>query len=132
MSKLTREGARNLTTTIDRIASVIQENAALLGIDSKIAKDFAYRCDLVSDAVETTAVANYPKSVVAEEIAEEIGEEVSGPLVDGEVTKDLGGQFTQKEFAQLTEVAEKLAKAASVFTSRSRKPVADYGFGLIK
>ena len=131
MKKLTRRGARNLTAAIDRIASAIQDNASVLGIDSKIAKDFAYRCDLVSDAVETTAVTNYPKSAVAEGIADEIGEEVPGPWVDGEVTKDLAGQFTQKDFSQLTDVAEKLAKAASAFSGFAGQ-AADHGFNLTK
>ena len=133
MSKLTRKGARNLTASIDRIASTIQENAALLGINTKIAKDFAYRCDLISDAVETTAVTNYPKAAT-ESPADDIGKEVSGPLVDGEVEKDSAGHFTQNEFSELTDVAEKLASAASALAKITPKTAAinDHGFGLIK
>ncbi len=137
MSKLTRAGARNLTATIDRIASAIQDNAALLGIDARIAQDFAYRCDLISDAVETTAVNNFPKAA-ADFSADEIGGEVPGPLVDGEVEHDAAGHFTQGEFSELTEVAEKLAKAATLLAnvgsvkSGSDESVKDYGFDLIK
>jgi len=109
MDKLTREGARNLTSNIDRIASTVQEHAALLGIDSKIAQDFAYRCDLISDAVESTAVNNFPKR--AEDVAAEIGEVEPGPIIDGEVDHDAAGHFTQEQFHQLTEIAEKLASA---------------------
>ena len=58
--KLTRKGALNLTSSIDRIASAVQENASVLGIPENIAKDFSYRCDLISDAVERTAIANSP------------------------------------------------------------------------
>jgi len=130
MSKLTRKGARNLTASIDRIASTIQENAALLGIDPKIAKDFAYRCDLISDAVETTAVTNFPKAA-GDFDAEEIGEEVKGPLVEGEVDKDSAGHFTQKEFSELTEVADSLSKAASLI-AKIATPVNDHGFDLTK
>lgn len=108
MSKLTREGARNLTSTIDRVASAVQENAALLGIDPKIAMDFAYRCDMISDAVETQAVANFPKNA---DVAEEIGEVEPGPIEDGEVDHDAAGHFTQEQFHQLTDIAEKLASA---------------------
>ena len=132
MGKLTRHGARNLTAAIDRIASAVQDNPALLGIDPKIAKDFAYRCDLISDAIETTAVANFPKA--AAEDTDEIGAVVPGPLVDGEVDADSEGHFTQGEFSQLTEVAEKLAKAASALASAAPKgaPVKDHGFDLTK
>jgi len=134
MSKLTRKGARNLTASIDRIASTIQENAALLGIDAKIANDFAYRCDLISDAVETTAVTNFPKAATAEFPADDIGKEVPGPLVDGEVDKDSAGHFTQNEFSELTDVAEKLASAASALAKITPKTAAvnDHGFDLTK
>lgn len=133
MSKLTRRGARNLTATLDRIASAVQDNPALLGIDSKIAKDFAFRCDLISDAIETTAVTNFPKSA-SDFPADEIGAEVPGPLVDGEVEADAAGHFTQDEFSELTAVAEKLAKAASVLSKVAPKGtvVKDHGFDLTK
>jgi hypothetical protein len=71
MSKLTRRGARNVTATLDRIASVIQENPEVLGIDPKIAMDFAHRCDLISDAIETTAAINYPRKAAEKELAED-------------------------------------------------------------
>lgn len=60
-TKLTRRGARNVTATLDRIANLMQSEAAALGIDPKIAKDFALRCDMISDCVERTAMINFPK-----------------------------------------------------------------------
>jgi hypothetical protein len=144
MSKLTRRGARNLTTALDRIASALQENHAVLGIDQKIANDFAYRCDLISDAVESTAIANHPKA--ADEnapqkgpeyntakpgIEREIGAEVGGPIYeeDPATSTDLKGQFTQKDFHQLTDLAEKLKTAASLVLPTPEQKVADdYGF----
>lgn len=150
-TRLTREGARNLTATIDRIASAVQDNASLLGIDAKIAKDFAYRCDLISDAVETTAVANTPKMadentavpsagdvymVAKPGIQKEIGEETDGPIYeeDPASSTDIDGHFTQEKFHELTEMAEKLEKAASAITAMASKkaPVADHGFNLTK
>lgn len=150
-TKLTREGARNLTATLDRIASAVQQNAALLGIDAKIAKDFAYRCDLVSDAVESTAVANFPKNadensavpsdgdvymVAKPGIQNEIGAETDGPLYeeDPASSTDIDGHFTQESFHELTDMAEKLGKAASAITAMAAKkaPVADHGFNLTK
>lgn len=144
MAHLTRQGARNLTATLDRIASAVQENPSLLGIDAKIAKDFAYRCDLISDAVERTAVTNFPKSadentavpsaggaymVAKPGIEKEIGAETKGPIYeeDPATSGDIKGQFTQADFHQLTELAEKLKTAAMVAT-----PVRDHGFDLTK
>lgn len=69
---LTRQGARRLTSMLDRLASVIQENPDILGVNSKIAQDFAYRCDLLSDAIETRAVQNFPRQ--ASENCESCGE----------------------------------------------------------
>ena len=125
MAKLTRRGARNLTATIDRIASAVQENAAMLGIDPKIARDFAYRCDLISDAVETTAVANFPRRA-SEVDPSDIGEEVPGPLVDGLDDVELDDHFTQKEFSEVEGVAPKQA------SRRGLRQVRDYGFNLTK
>jgi len=55
MAKLTRRGAANVTTDLDKIASLFQNRAAALGVPEKIAHDFAYRCDLLSDHIEKYA-----------------------------------------------------------------------------
>jgi hypothetical protein len=60
--KLTRLGARSLTMTLDRVASVFQNHHDLLGVPEDIAMDFAKRADRMSDAVETTASINFPKA----------------------------------------------------------------------
>lgn len=61
-ANLTRQGALNLTSTLDRVATVIQERFATLGIPEDVALDFAKRADLISDAVEIQAAANQPLS----------------------------------------------------------------------
>lgn len=104
--QLTRKGARGLTSAIDRVAECVQNNHNVLGIDPKIAMDFAYRCDLISDAVETTAVTNHPLDKSAEYAADEIGAETKGPIYQEDPSPDLKGQFTQKEFQQLTDEVE--------------------------
>ena len=104
--QLTRKGARELTSAIDRVAECVQHNHTILGIDPKIAMDFAYRCDLISDAVETTAVTNHPLDKSAEYAADEIGAETKGPIYQEDPSPDLKGQFTQKEFQQLTDEVE--------------------------
>jgi hypothetical protein len=66
---LTRQGALNVTSDIDRIATLVagvrQPDGSYvggqyeaLGIPEKIAYDFAWRCDVLSDAIEKRAVAN--------------------------------------------------------------------------
>ncbi len=107
--ELTRKGARNLTEALDKVASTLQNAHDTLGIPEKIALDFAYRCDLISDAVEKKAVAN---TKVAEAAVEELGAETTGPIFEEDSDPDLKGQFTQKEFSELTEMAEKLEKKA--------------------
>jgi hypothetical protein len=136
MSTLTRRGARNLTATLDRIASAIQENPSLLGIEDKIAADFAYRCDLISDAIETQAVSNFPKAA-ADFAADEIGEEEPGPLVQVDSDEPwMKGHFTQEDFHQLGQIAEKLASAAQVLSApvseKTASEINDHGFDLTK
>ena len=63
--KITPNGAKELTAVMDRIATVVQKNPEILGIDPKIAFDFAHRIDLISDAVETTAAINFPEGKTA-------------------------------------------------------------------
>jgi hypothetical protein len=46
---------------LDQVATVVQGNPSVLGVDSRIAADFAYRCDLLSDAIETRAINNFPR-----------------------------------------------------------------------
>jgi len=55
MANLTRRGAANVTTDLDKLANLFQIRAAALGIPEKIASDFAYRCDLLSDHIEKHA-----------------------------------------------------------------------------
>ena len=116
MATLTRRGALQVTSSLDRVAHVIQQNFAVLGIDQKIATDFAYRCDLLSDAIERRAAA-------VEKVADEntsilgdtgnndpatIGEDVGGPLEIVEPPSEpwMDGHFSQQNFRQLGEAQE--------------------------
>jgi hypothetical protein len=107
--ELTRKGARNLTEVLDKVASTLQSSHESLGVPEKIALDFAYRCDLISDAVEKKAVE---ATKLAEKAVEELGAETTGPIFEEDADPDIKGQFTQKEFSELTEMAEKLEKKA--------------------
>ena len=77
MAKLTRRGAANVTTDLDKIASLFQNRAAALGVPEKIAHDFAYRCDLLSDHIE-----KYATRLAAAE-GDETAEEEEAPAVAG-------------------------------------------------
>ena len=70
MARITRQGARNVTLDLDKIASLFQDHHELMGIPQKIAADFAYRCDLISDHVERHVLA-MEKSASEEEEGKE-------------------------------------------------------------
>jgi hypothetical protein len=127
MARLTRQGARNLTAALDNIAQVVQHRAAMLGLDKRTATDFAYRCDLLSDAIERTASANFPLRQAAnaygkgnddEGMSVEhgeggfdpnlIGDEVPGPLeiIDPPSEPWMDGHFTQEKYHVLGELQE--------------------------
>ena len=72
---LTRKGARRLTSMLDQVATVVQGNPSVLGVDGRIAADFAYRCDLLSDAIETRAVNNFPRQASEHDDEEEAEDE---------------------------------------------------------
>lgn len=90
-NRITRRGARDLTTLIERVANTIQHNPHVLGIDPRIAHDFALRCDMISDAVELTAAINFPLSV--------------GPKTESD--EPYMRTFDQEEFSQLSGRVEK-------------------------
>ena len=52
---LTKEAAQAITADLDRLAQLFEADHKALGIPTNVAKDFAYRCDLLSDFVEKRA-----------------------------------------------------------------------------
>jgi hypothetical protein len=87
--KLTREGARSVTMTVDRIASLVQDHHGVLGIPADVALDYAKRSDLISDAIETRAVQNTPLPREAAEV-DQVPAQDDDPDVSG-VTEESGG-----------------------------------------
>lgn len=85
---LTRQGARNFTQALDRVATVVQNRHAVLGLPQDVALDFAKRCDLISDASELTASANFPLKEGAE--VDQVPAQAADPDVTG-VTDSQGG-----------------------------------------
>jgi hypothetical protein len=54
-TKLTKQGALQVSSDLDRLATLFQSEAAALGVSDKIATDFARRCDILSDHLEKRA-----------------------------------------------------------------------------
>lgn len=54
-NQLTKQGALQVSTDLDRLATVFQKEHALLGLPEKLARDFALRCDILSDHIEKKA-----------------------------------------------------------------------------
>jgi hypothetical protein len=121
-SSITKEAALKVGGRLDHVASLIQGNAAALGIPDHIAKDFAFRCDALADHVEKRCgldrmaasrkaeldpKENYTetKLVAPEFDPAEIGEETGTPLL---VNSDepYMGTFRQEWFDQLRQVQQ--------------------------
>lgn len=97
--KASKAGARRVTANLDALASLFQNHHRSLGIPSKVAMDFAYRCDLLSDALDRRKQAGYFNPA-------EIGEEQPGPLEYDENNPFMEGEFTREEFRALSEKQE--------------------------
>lgn len=95
--KLTKKGAKQVTETLDRIASLMQENYETLGLDQDLAMKFAFSCDKMSDSIEKKADFD----------ASNIGKEVGGPLEQIDSDEPwMNGHFTQQNFRDVREFAE--------------------------
>lgn len=139
--KLTKQAAVKISADLDRIATHFQNNPAALGVPSKVANDFALRCDILSDHVEKRAgverdangeltdaqlsklaqmdpAHNYTMEKLESNEFDpaEIGEEQSGALLRNE-DEPYMDVFKQDEFDQLRQVQQdgmfSNAKAAS-------------------
>ena len=104
MGKVTRRGARNLTRIMDRVADAVQEHAAALGLDPRIATDFVWRNDFVAQMVEKNA--GLTRELKANFDAESIGKEVAGPDEQDPDEPYMNGEFTQQENRELRERQE--------------------------
>ncbi len=121
MPKLSQVGVKKLTADLDRVASVFQHHAPKLGLPPRIASDFAWACDYMSDHLERKAGLRSPRAKRAdfdpaqnftesEDIpnrfdAAEIGMEQDGPLMQ-DPDEPYMDCFNQDEFDQLREVQQ--------------------------
>jgi hypothetical protein len=119
-----------VTTDLDRIASLFEQEHETLGISKKIADDFGLRCDILSTAVEKTAgidrspegkledpelvklaqmdpTENYTEDEVKSDEFDpsEIGRETPGALLRN-TDEPYMDVFRQDEYDQLREVQQ--------------------------
>lgn len=120
MSKLTKKGAQAVTADLDRLANLFQTEHQALGIPQKIAMDFAYRADLLSDAIEKQAGID---RTAADADPEMIGKEQGGPLeaVDSD-EPFMKGEFTQQENRELGDIVESGSMSNSNTIEEPRNP----------
>jgi len=86
---------------MERIAEVVQREFAVLGIPEKVAMDYAYRTDLLSDRIEKVAADN-----AASIAPDEIGEIKPGPEEMESDESYMKGQFTQVDNEELSRKQE--------------------------
>lgn len=92
--KASLNGARRVVATLDQVATLFQGNHEALGIPEKVAMDFAWRCDALSDSIQGQYKAGSFDAAT-------IAEEVPGPLVNDKTQTYMAGHFTQENFDQL-------------------------------
>ncbi len=109
MPQLTKKGARNVTREMERLANVLEQDYAVLGIPEHIAADAARRLDLLSDAIERQAGLDPQDLKMKQAMDKEagfnagtIGEVKSGPLEQLDSDEPyMSGEFTQQENEEL-------------------------------
>jgi hypothetical protein len=111
--KASQAGARRVIATFDAMASLVQFHGAALNIPKKVAMDFAYRCDMVSDHLGRQLKAGYFDP-------SEIGVEQTGPLQYDNNNPFMAGEFTQEEKRTLSE-----KQMAGQLAANAAKGVAD-------
>ncbi len=112
MSRMTKKGALAVTADLDKLANHFHSNWAAMGVPQKIAADFAYRCDLLSDQVDKFAGIDR-KALTGDDPVkepgfnpEEIGQEKSGPQEQEGDEGYMSQQFSQQENRELRETQE--------------------------
>ncbi len=109
MSRMTKKGALAVTADLDKLATLFQTHWAAMGIPQRIASDFAYRCDLLSDQVDKFAGIQR-QALTGDDVMkepgfdpEEIGEEKRGPEEQEGDEGYMDQHFSQQENRELTE-----------------------------
>jgi len=104
---LSKNAAKAITNDLDKLAQLFEADHAALGVPNNVAKDFAYRCDLLSDFVEKQASLDRTDS-----IQKEFDNEVDVSHQPDE--QYMSDKTTQDELYELGQIVESggLGKAA--------------------
>lgn len=117
MPKLTKAAALQVTARLDQLANIFQKQYGALGFSEKVARDFAFRCDVLADRVEKwtgvkrTAqldpVDNYTESDLLPDAFDpsEIGAETTKPLLRNQ-DEPYMDTFRQEWFDELRTVQQ--------------------------
>jgi len=115
MQRITPKGARFVSRDLDKLASLIENEATTLGIPPHIAADAVHKFDALADHIERQAglTPQMKKALDGLDVHKEqgfdpetIGEEVSGPLEGDSDEPYMKGEFTQQENRELREEQE--------------------------
>lgn len=105
---LSKEAAQAITADLDKLAQLFEADHTALGVPVNVAKDFAYRCDLLSDFVEKQAAALDRTDSIQKEFDQEV--DVSHQADEAY----MADKTTQDELYELGKIVESgnLGKAA--------------------
>jgi len=108
--KIKKQAALDVTAQLDRVANTFQQQHQHLNVPEDVARDFAYRCDLLSDHIEKNAAVEKEALTELDVVKEpgfdpeEVGVEKAGPQEgDSDEKPYMGDEFTQQENRELRE-----------------------------
>lgn len=111
MPQVTKKGALQVSQAFDRLASLFQTEYETLGVSEKVATDYAFRLDQVSDLIEKNAGLSQSASSLSRKALggpNDFPPEVVGELEDGALDHDsdepyVRDNFTQQENSELLD-----------------------------
>jgi len=128
--RISKKGTIEVTATLDRLANLFEHSHETLNIPVRVAKDFAYRCDLLSSTLEKQAGVTKEALTEYDPVKEpgfnpeEVGKETAGPLEGDRDEAYMDGEFDQQENRELREKVEsgEISNKGIVPNERNPKP----------
>jgi len=104
--KITASQVNKIAKTLDGMAEFFEKSASQLGIPQSVGTDFAYRCDLLADAIEKKASPNTTLTHPRRFDPSSIGQTTPGPLRRDDDERYLQDEYTGEEFSALSDMIE--------------------------